>query len=125
MTHYDDLSPYTYSNAEGAEMLNVGWLSDGFEYRKGSPPSGFLTALKRLAKNPQNVFRGIHFCEICPSFEKAQESVYSDDLFLGSGEIRVIGTNGSVYVAPVSIIHYVEAHDYLPPKDFIDAVFGT
>jgi hypothetical protein len=40
----------------------------------------------------------------------------------GNGEIRVTATNGINYVAPVLILHYVGAHEYLPPKEFIDAV---
>jgi hypothetical protein len=41
----------------------------------------------------------------------------------GNGEIRVIATAGATtYVAPVLVLHYVVAHGYLPPQEFIDAV---
>jgi hypothetical protein len=40
----------------------------------------------------------------------------------GNGEIRVAAANGITYVAPVLVLHYVVAHKYLPPQEFIDAV---
>jgi hypothetical protein len=41
----------------------------------------------------------------------------------GSAEIRVVGV-GRVYAAPDLIGHYVEAHGYCPPEEFIAAVLG-
>ena len=41
---------------------------------------------------------------------------------MGNGEIRVVDTaSGITYVAPVLVLHYVVAHGYLPPPEFIDA----
>jgi hypothetical protein len=41
---------------------------------------------------------------------------------MGNGEIRVTSAAGITYVAPVLVLHYVVAHGYLPPQEFIDAV---
>jgi len=38
-----------------------------------------------------------------------------------NGEIRVSG-EGIVFAAPVLIVHYIEAHSYLPPAQFLKAV---
>jgi hypothetical protein len=40
----------------------------------------------------------------------------------GNGEIRVRATNGTIDVAPVLIYHYVAAHGYMPPDEFISAI---
>lgn len=123
MTHYEDLTPYVYSEPE-ERLLNVGWLSKGHDYRTGVAPEGLVGTLKRLARDPCNVFRGIHFCELCPSFEEAQEYVCRDGLFLGSGEVRIRPSAGKGYVSPVLVVHYIEVHQYLPPEEFIRAVFS-
>ena len=39
----------------------------------------------------------------------------------GNGEIRITAANGTIYVAPVLILHYVVAHGYQPPQEFVDA----
>ncbi|MBQ3665050.1 MAG: hypothetical protein II919_02960 [Lachnospiraceae bacterium] len=36
----------------------------------------------------------------------------------------MLGKNGLVYAAPDLVIHYIINHQYLPPKEFIDAVMN-
>jgi hypothetical protein len=43
----------------------------------------------------------------------------------GNGEIRVTAMNGITYVAPVLILHYVVAHGYLPPREFVHAAINA
>ena len=43
----------------------------------------------------------------------------------GSGEIRVRGTDRTAYTAPILIVHYVEAHGYRPPEEFIAAILNS
>jgi hypothetical protein len=43
---------------------------------------------------------------------------------LGNGEIRVIGAS-AIYAAPTLIYHYVVAHSYQPPEEFIEAVLTS
>ncbi len=120
MTYYEDLTPYSYSETE-EKYLNVGWLSPEHAYVQGDPSDNLIESLKELARSPCNVFRGIHFCELCPSFDAAQEYVHRDGLFLGSGEIRIHSSRGVNYAAPVMIVHYIEVHQYLPPEEFVRA----
>ena len=40
-------------------------------------------------------------------------------------EIRVRGDERTVYAAPTLIVHYVEAHRYRPPEEFIAAVLNA
>lgn len=43
---------------------------------------------------------------------------------LGNGEILVRGAADECYIAPVMIVHYIELHNYLPPREFMDAVLN-
>ena len=40
---------------------------------------------------------------------------------MSNGEIRITAETVT-YAAPVLIVHYVEAHGYLPPTEFLNAV---
>jgi hypothetical protein len=113
-----------------AHILNVGWLARGHVFPVGSVPEGFVTALRRLIKSPENLYRGYHSCEFCPepplvlSVSGARLAAPPGET-MGNGEIRVAGSIGIIYVAPVLIAHYVEAHEYRPPQQFIGAVFAA
>jgi hypothetical protein len=97
MAYYEDLSPYAYSDDAdepgragegegfGAPLLNVGWLAAGHEFPLGDVPEGFVDALLRLAENTVNVYRGMHFCDFCPTFREARKNVRFRDAFIGSG----------------------------------------
>ncbi|WP_443072300.1 DUF7919 family protein [Streptomyces sp. NBC_01485] len=121
MAHFEDLSRYSYSESS-EPMFNVGWLSRGYEFNVGEVPEGLVDSLLELARNPSNVHRGMHFCELCPSFVEARKNVRFDDVFVGSGEMRVRGEGGAVYVAPIMIVHYVADHGYRPPTEFVESV---
>lgn len=124
MTYYADLTPYSYEENEdpGETLLNVGWLSRDYDYPKGEAPEKLIDSLAKLAEKKTNMYRGMHFCELCPSFEEARRNNFRGKTFIGSGEIRVPGRKGITYAAPAMIVHYVEMHSYLPPEEFIDAV---
>ena len=75
--------------------------------------------------------RGRHRCGFYPRSEgdwwSAPIWVRGDDgdFVVGGAEIRVRGTTGIVRAAPDMILHYVEAHGYRPPDDFIEAVTAS
>ncbi|QIY69204.1 hypothetical protein HEP84_08370 [Streptomyces sp. RLB1-33] len=134
MAYYNDLSPYEYSDdadetgegaGSGASLLNVGWLAEGHEFWRGDVPEGFVEALLDLAKDTVNVYRGMHFCDFCPTFQEARKNVRFRDVFIGSGEVHVRGGQGRVYAAPALVVHYVADHGYQPPREFVDAVLAT
>ncbi len=69
MAYLTDLSEYSYSFIRPeppAVMLNVGWLAGDQPYSTGECPPGFVARLRELARTPQAVMRGLHFCEFCP-----------------------------------------------------------
>lgn len=96
----------------------------------GAAPETFVNALRRLAKSPENLYRGYHTCEFCPEPPLVVDAtgrrvISPPGDTMGNGEIRVAGANGVVYVAPVLIAHYVEVHSYRPPDEFIQAVVSA
>ena len=123
--YFEDLSPYIYAipknPPEGVDLgvlanaLNVGWLADAYPYPKGATPWRFRWKLRRLARNLKNQMEGLHDCDICGGSLKTR----------GNGEIHVTGSDGITYVAPALIVHYISAHKYVPPQQFIDAVLGS
>jgi hypothetical protein len=120
--YYPDLSPYAYFRTEPAEsVVNVGWLSRDHGFATGAVPEEFVIALRRLVKAPVNLSRGFHFCELCPPPAHGLEFLDPISETIGNGEIRVPGDRGRTLVAPVLVLHYVEAHQYQPPAEFIRA----
>lgn len=128
MPYYQDLTPYEYMRLEGFPPgLNVGWLSIDHPFKNGIVPAETIAKFKALdARGRMFLAAGHHACEFCPhlanrhpahSFEYEGET-----FFLGSAEIWVTSSAGICYVAPNLIIHYIEAHQYLPPEEFIQAV---
>lgn len=128
---YADLTPYEYGyELPRSNVLNVGWLARGHTFPVGRVPEAFVDVLRCLVKSPENLYRGYHSCEFCPEppiviDAEGRRVIPPPGETMGNGEIRVAGSNGLVYVAPVLVLHYVETHNYLPPKEFIDAVMAN
>jgi len=125
MTYIPDLTVYNYrpfqKEPSDTKLLAVGWLDSSVTYRRGNiaDRSCLLRKLKRLAATPMNLTRGFHYCQFC---ENSSTDAAGDKRRRGNGEIRINGENGKVYASPVLICHYIEAHDYRPPDEFLEAV---
>ena len=140
MTYFPDLSPYRYGfepvpwsaagppgvepevlywwpgngldeGAFAVPELNVGWLDPSHPFPRGTLPAELVAKLDGICRASRcQVTRGRHHCGFC------------DDLAArGSAEIRIPG-DGVVYAAPTLVGHYVAAHGYLPPADFVRAL---
>lgn len=125
--YFADLTPYEYGRENAKpDVLNIGWLSAGHQFPVGPTSEGFRADLRRLVQAPVNLYRGIHLCEFCPP---PPEKLTPSGLrtidpvpgTFGNGEIRV-RAHDITYVAPVLVLHYVEAHSYAPPAEFVRAV---
>jgi hypothetical protein len=128
--YFPDLTPYEYDRRERrANVLNVGWLAEGHPFSTGAADGRLVAALQQLVASPTNLYRGWHFCEFCPSpMKMSPGGIPVLDLLpgtTGNGEIRVTATNRITYVAPVLILHYVVAHGYLPPQEFVEAAINA
>jgi len=136
---FADLTPYTYDESFPAprkHVLMVGWLSREHPFQIGEVSDLFARTLRRLISSPVIIptysEMGFHECEFC-SPRRDGESVGAWVLgnpaprsnrrgILGTGELWVPSESGLVYVAPVLVAHYVDAHRYVPPQEFMDAV---
>jgi hypothetical protein len=122
LTYFADLTPFVYGRGSDIDELNVGWLSDKHEFTRGVAPAGFVEALLICAKRPIREARGHHTCDMCNEQRWIAMQLDGREIKLGTGQIRVQAIDGCWYTAPTLVAHYVDAHEYLPPAPFIDAV---
>jgi hypothetical protein len=124
MTVYGDLSEYSYhrSKAYRPGTMNVGWLGSRHDFECAEPPDAILKTVWEHCKISVARTRGIHRCELCDN-----QSYYAErdgeHLLLGAAEIRVFSADGEIFAAPTLIYHYMQVHHYLPPDEFISALF--
>ena len=112
MAVFEDLTPYTYwEDLPGT--VNIGWLDPARPFPVGPTDEVFRTKLGMLCERPVKQTRGRYLCHLCSGEGRPG----------GSYEIRVTG-NGRVYAAPSLVHHYVVAHDYRPPDEFVRAVLA-
>lgn len=111
VAHFDDLEPCTAFPGEWKNLLAVGWLAKGHEYKRGPVDLELMERILRMGWMPPNAPRGSHRCDLCLEGELARSE---------SGAIFVPGT-GVLYVAPRLIRHYVQKHGYQPPALFLEA----
>ncbi|MEV6525807.1 hypothetical protein AB0M43_28070 [Longispora sp. NPDC051575] len=151
MTYFADLGPYppaepldpdvlAYLIEEGEEDLDaevvwadlrtVGWLEPEHRFPTGPVDPAFVSLLGWLVTHRQVVgTRGAHSCRLpgcAPEQRPAGTRVLIDgaSVLLGRAEVRVGATEGTGYAAPTLIHHYVTAHGYQPPAEFVAAVLA-
>ena len=107
----------------------IGWLDVQHLMRTGAVPDEFLDALRELCARGVNRTRGTHYCAFCPPPStpgELQPFIHSSapstgNYVVGNAEIHVPGRDNQRYAAPNMIVHYVEAHGYQPPSEFVEA----
>ncbi|MEE4592566.1 hypothetical protein V2J94_11830 [Streptomyces sp. DSM 41524] len=128
---YEDGSPYAYTPGigvpQGVQAVNVGWLERQEEFPRGEVPTEFVHALAVVCRDHStNRMRGWQSCTLPhpegkPPYPVVVE-VDGTEVTLGSAEIRLLARDGRWLIAPNLVLHYVAAHGYLPPREFIEAV---
>jgi hypothetical protein len=139
MAYFPDLSPYAYAGYSPTGVLHVGWLDNIHPFAKGTVTPHLVEKMKVLAANPTELKRGFHICELCsekitrvpventdPRYNSSRQDRIGNRFFcpkecMSNGEIRVTLDN-MIFAPPVLIIHYIEAHGYLAPQEFLNAV---
>lgn len=118
MSLFPDLGTVTMIDA-GEHVRAVGWLSDEQPFAVGDVPPEFLHRLRDFARRWCDSatalgwasFMGWHDCELCGG------SVASGNFGVPYGDL--------LFVAPEMVPHYVEAHRYRPPDQFITALLES
>jgi hypothetical protein len=118
MTYFPDMGTRTMIDA-GDHIRAVGWLSAKQPFADGEVPADFLARLREFANKwgasidalGWGAYGGPHCCEFCGEFRS------SGNFGVPSGEL--------LFAVPQMIVHYVEAHRYRPPEEFIVAVLKS
>ena len=138
MAYFADMTPYAYGHVDAEtiwfedgkltyhpqyERRNVGWLDPSRPFDQGPVPDWFAGALLDVIRNPSvNKSRGAHACEFCPPGTDITTYPRPGVQWLAIDEIRVPAAPGVMFAAPSLVWHYVTAHDYRPPAEFVEAV---
>jgi len=122
MAYFRDMTVCTYFTGAAhldwfCRLIAIGWLESGHEFSTGPADSRILEKLSLLrlefgAMFPAIAYRGLHVCSLCGDKEPLS----------GSHINLFVPTTGFVYAAPARIDHYIEAHQYVPPEHFVDAL---
>ncbi len=127
MAHFQDLSECHYlRHSEGLGFKAVGWLERGRAYTQGAITLEFFEKLLTLLQNPWAPFAtaGVHQCEFC-RFSGGGMFRFRDYSFSGVGDgYLFVPSNGTLFLSPSSIAHYIDAHEYCPPPEFQKAVIA-
>jgi hypothetical protein len=124
---FKDLEPCRYHDGPfdptnwHVPLLAIGWLEYPTRFNQGDSPDSLASRIRTLNSQAANAFflfsfMGLHNCSFC-----AANDPHSSELPASSSNLFIPG-NSVVFVAPGRIDHYIEAHSYLPPKQFITAV---
>lgn len=125
MAWFADLSAYEYlQRSEYTACVNVGWLDGERDFARGDVPRKFVARLRRFCRVRVHEGQAVYSCNLadCPGLAAGAQGDDAIAAELGSAEIRVFARDGTTYAAPDLILHYVCAHDYQPPAEFIAAV---
>lgn len=118
MSWFPDMGTVTMIDA-GDHVRAVGWLSADHPYPRGEVPAGVAARVREFAGKWRDstpalgwsIFRGLHGCEL-------------GDRFMAYGNFGV-PDGDRLFVAPEMLPHYIEAHGYRPPDEFITAVMAS
>ena len=117
MAFIEDLSTRTYCSwaHKGLPCFSVGWLGDSVP-RTGVIPPHLLRLLHHYAAAHayEDGCLGMHACEICGEGKL-------------HGEFWIEFVDDAVgyrvrFVLPLGVFHYIEAHGYCPPPEFLNAI---
>jgi len=149
VAYFADLTFYTYFGGLETTAKNVGWLQRGHAFPTATPSGETLDLLWRFCSSPVMMMRGVHCCDLCDAPQASHAERDGEKLLLGHAEIRVFSAESniaglrkaleetqsggliflqrspaafSIYAAPTLIYHYVEAHHYKPPEEFLRAL---
>lgn len=100
----------------------IGWLNRDQPYQTGVVDPHTISRLKTFEAYPIYHYRTAtqNYCPLCCGEPKNQlNQLDSAAKHLGLAELRIIGTDGSIYAVPNNLSHLIQVHHYLPPNVFL------
>ncbi len=126
MPYYEDLSTIATEGGDGAvDAVAVGWLDAEHEMPVGETSPSVLRAVEDALHRPVGQTRGFHrcpFCEDAPFGPLRYRCHDGSEVWLGTASIELHGRAGRSWRAPTMIAHYIAAHGYRPPDQFVQDV---
>lgn len=113
LTHFNDLTECNYFGEVSASSLRaVGWLTIDKPFVTGPMDKDVFVKIKELLRDHWQpmVTLGVHHCDLC----QFDSPCGSANLFVPNGDL--------IFVCPELVVHYIAAHHYRPPDEFIEAV---
>jgi hypothetical protein len=125
---FEDLSPYEYQispyTLDG--VLNVGWINPGPVLDATRVGLDFLDRLKKIACGSDTFRPLVETIRTPPECAKCGKIVLDCSVgTLPEGQFWIPESKEQFYASPIEIIHYVEAHGYVLPADYVNAVMLT
>lgn len=118
---WEDFSPFPYPRPAYREVLAVGWNGTRSDFSRGKVPLGVITRilddLESAGYQPSETQQKIS----CHSCRTGGTPLSAPTRF---GVIWVPAWT-RVFVAPGNLVHWLYDHDYLPPREFLDAVVAS
>jgi|GEM_PF-6352000 len=113
MAWFEDGNPCGYFGRSFAECFTAaGWLTANKPFAKGKIEPEVKAKLQEQAALGASPFIilfayfGVHSCELC------HNAASGDNFFIPDK------STNTIWAAPSLIVHYIDAHDYLPPDEF-------
>jgi hypothetical protein len=105
-------------------LLNVGWIDCNVTFRTGTAPSELIYKVALATRLLRNPMRGIHGCPFC-GHEHIFVQLDGEEFLLGMSEVWLPSpTSETIYIAPSLLLHYIEAHNYVPPAQVAQDVLA-
>jgi hypothetical protein len=129
MTYFADLANCDYFRDDAPWLLSVGWLEAGHAYTQGPVAPEHVEALERLLVGTWQpvVAAGWHNCSLCgrTDYDKPFTRLIGGEHKLLGADNMFVPHGDRMYVAPTLVLHYIDAHGYRPPEEFLRAAAAT
>lgn len=124
VTYINDLAEYTYGRGVHWRPVTkaIGWLDRDHSFETALPEEELLALIWQFCRVSVAQSRGLHNCQFCPTTASPTVERNGEAMILGTAEIRVFGECDAIYAAPTLLYHYVAAHHYKPPEEFVRAM---
>ena len=129
VTYYEDMAVFEVagqSQSSGWPLIAVGWLDPAHSFTGGDVSPDFFQKLVELLVEPWQpaLAAGAQRCLFCRfTGGPADLSYRGTTIKVGSTNLFV-PVEQQVFVAPSLVAHYIDAHGYVPPTEFQEAVKG-